>query len=104
MWDVELSTPAQRQQLFEQALRRRWGLALLLLAWLHLAAFSLCWFLTVFVDYHGSAGYLAIWIGELLGMGLLFRVCGGPRSANPPLLWQRFVVRVWVSYFLLVFN
>jgi hypothetical protein len=58
--------------LLEYAWKRRWGLSLLLLGWLHLLAFCLCWFLTVFADYHGSVGYLAIWVGELLGMGLLF--------------------------------
>ncbi len=103
MSDMELSTPGQRQLLLEQAHRRRWGLSLFLLGWLHLGAFSLCWFLTAFQDYHGSAGYLAIWLAELLGMGLLFRACGGPRPATAPPL-ERFVVRVWVCYFLLVFN
>jgi hypothetical protein len=104
MPDVELSSPAQREHLAERARSRRWGLSLVLVGWLHLAAFSLCWSLTVFRHYHEAPGYLAIWLGEMLGMGLIFRLCGGPAPAEeqPPL--QRFVVRVWVSYFLLAFN
>jgi hypothetical protein len=41
MWE-ELSTPSQRDQLAWLARRRRWGLSLLLVGWLHLLAFSVC--------------------------------------------------------------
>src|SRR5206468_2170063 len=74
----ELSTPLQRQQLAELARRRRWGLSLLLIGWLHLLAFSLCYYLTVARGYHEAPGYLAVWLGELCGAGLIFRLCGGP--------------------------
>jgi hypothetical protein len=104
MWDLELSTSAQRKELAERARQRRWGLSLLLVGWLHLAAFGLCWFLTIWQDYHHAAGYLAIWIAEILTLGLIFRLCGGPRSTDQTPALQRFVVRVWVSYFLLAFN
>jgi hypothetical protein len=98
------STLSQLDQLARLARQRRWGLALLLVAWLHLLAFSLCWYLTVGRGYHGASGYMAIWVGELCGVGLIFRRCGGPRPADaaPPL--ARFVFRVWVAYFLLAFN
>ena len=102
-WE-ELSSPPQRDQLTRLARRRRWGLSLVLVGWLHLLAFLLCDYLTVGLRYDEAPGYLAIWIVELCGMGLIFRLCGGPRSAelSPPL--ARLVVRVWVSYFLLAFN
>ncbi len=67
-------------------------------------AFSLCWYLTVFRDYHASAGYLAVWLGELCGMWVIFRICGGPRAKQEPSPLERLVVRVWISYFLLAFN
>jgi hypothetical protein len=104
LW-AELATPAQVEQLGRLALRRRWGLALVLTGWLHLLAFSLCYYMTVGLEYHQAAGYLAVWVSELLGMGLIFRLSGGPRSPQEPSLpLERFLVRVWVSYFLLAFN
>lgn len=102
-WE-ELSTPSQRDQLTRLARRRRWGLSLVLVGWLHLLAFCLCYYLTVGLRYMEAPGYLVIWIGELCGMGLIFRLCGGPREEGPSPPLARLVVRVWVSYFLLAFN
>ena len=104
VWE-ELATPAQLEQFERLARQRHWGLALLLVGWLHLLAFSLCHYLTVAEDYHGASGYLAVWVGELIGMGLIFRLCEGRRPAPtpfPPL--ARFVVRIWLAYFVLAFN
>jgi hypothetical protein len=101
-WD-ELSTPEQRELLLRLAARRNWGLSLMIVGWLHLFAFSLCYYLTIVQQYHGSAGYLAVWFAELFGVGLIFRLCGGPRGGEDQPL-ARFVVRVWVAYFLLAFN
>jgi hypothetical protein len=101
----ELATAEQQVELGRLARQRRWGLSLILLGWLHLFAFGLCYYLTIVCSYHQSSGYLAIWVAELLGMALIFRLCGGPRPADlpvPPL--ERFIVRVWISYFLLAFN
>ena len=100
----ELSTPAQRDQLARLAQERRWGRSLSLVGWLHLLAFSLCYYMTISLHYHESAGYLAVWVGELLGVWLVFRLSGGPGSSavSPPLF--RFIARVWVAYFLLAFN
>ncbi len=101
-WD-ELGTRPQREQLARLARRRNWGLSLLLIGWLHLLAFSLCYCLTIVCEYHGSAGYLSIWIAELLGVASIFRACGGrPAGEMPPL--GRLIARVWVAYFLLAFN
>jgi hypothetical protein len=101
----ELATPPQVEAFLRLARQRRWGLSLALVGWLHLLAFGVCYYLTIVRDYHEPAGYLAVWVGELLGVGLIFRLCGGPRpaeQARQPL--ERLVVRVWVSYLLLVFN
>src|SRR5262249_43885879 len=103
MWE-ELSTPAQRDQLARLARQRRWGLSLLLVGWLHLLAFSFCYYLTIARGYNEAPGYLAVWVSELCGVALIFRLCGGPRptEAAPPLAC--FVGRVWFAYFVLVFN
>ncbi len=104
MWE-ELAAPSEVGDLLRLARRRRWGLSLVLTGWLHLLAFSLCYYLTMVRDYHEPAGYLSIWAGELVGMGLIFRLCGGRRPAGEPsLAAERFVFRVWGSYFLLAFN
>jgi hypothetical protein len=101
----EFATRPQVEELVRLARQRRWGLSLALVGWLHLAAFGVCYYLTIVRDYHEPAGYMAVWVGELLGMGLTFRVCGGPRLAElPPQPLERLVFRVWVSYFLLAFN
>jgi hypothetical protein len=103
MWE-ELSAPAQVNQLLRLARRRRWGLSLLLIGWLHLLTFSVCYYLTIVVKTNDAPGYLTAWGAELCGVALIFRLCGGPRSAEPPLPLARFVVRIWLSYFMLAFN
>ena len=100
----EFATPAQRDQLARLAQERHWGRSLVLVGWLHLLAFSLCYYLTIVCDYHESAGYLAVWVGELLGVWLVFRLSGGPRPTGEPPPLFRFIVRVWIAYFLLAFN
>lgn len=100
-----LTTQGQREAFLAIAERRRWDLAFLVLAWVHLGAFAACWVLTVFRNYHDSAGYLGIWVGELLAMAVVFRVCGGKRPPElVPGALERFVRRVWIAYFLLAFN
>lgn len=98
-----LASPA-RDALLRVAVRRNWGLALVLVGWWHLAAFTFCWYLTVFAEYHDSAGYLAVWVAELAGVWVVFRLCGGPRTADPPAALESFVRRVWLAYFVLAFN
>jgi hypothetical protein len=87
------------------ATQRHWGWSLFLIGWLHLLAFSICHYLTIVAEYHASFGYLMIWSGEFCGMLLIFRICGGPRSASAPVLpLELFIRRVWITYFLLAFN
>jgi hypothetical protein len=99
----ELIAQEQRQQLAQLALERNWGLSLVLVGWLHLAIFLTCYYLTIVRDYHGSFGYLTLWLGELAAVGLIFRVCGGARRAEPPPL-ELLVRRIWIAYFVLAFN
>jgi hypothetical protein len=101
----ELASPWELGQLRRRARQRCWGLTLVLVGWLHLAAFSLCYYLTIACDYHRAAGYLAVWAGELLGAALIYRLCSGRRPADAPALpAERFIVRVWAAYFVLAFN
>jgi hypothetical protein len=101
----ELPTAEQRRDLRQIARERNWGLSLLLVGWLHLLAFLSCYYLTIVQDYHGSLGYMMIWVGELIGVWLIFRLCGGPRGAGQiaaPL--ELLVRRIWIAYFVLAFN
>src|SRR5690348_1954641 len=82
--EVDLPLADQRDRLADVARRRNWGAALLLVGWLHLAAFSFCYYLTIARDCHEPAAYLAVWVGELLGAAAIFRACGGPRPADLP--------------------
>src|ERR1700756_4914009 len=92
---VEFPTGEQHKLLKDLAGRRNWGLALLLVGWLHLLAFSFCYFLAIVRHYHESTGYLMVWIGELAGMWLIFRICGGSRLTDrPPLPLELFIRRV----------
>ena len=100
---VDLSRADQHRQLELLSARRNWGWALLLVGWLHLVTFCFCHYLTT-IGYHQSPGYLAMWVGELLGMVVIFRVCGGTRIADPVLPLELFIRRVWLAYFLLAFN
>jgi hypothetical protein len=105
LMQIELPSPEQRAQLCRIARERRWGPALMLVGWLHLLAFGCCWYLTIAADYHDSAGYLSVWLGELCGVWLIFRLCGGARrldQAVPPL--ETVIRRVWMAYFVLAFN
>src|SRR5882757_2140994 len=89
---VEWPEAEQRLELRRIARERNWGWTLLLIGWLHLAAFSFCYWLTISCEYHDSTGYLLIWLGELLGVWTLFRVCGGRRGASQqPMPMELFV-------------
>ncbi len=103
MWS-ELSTPRQAHQLVRLARCRRWDLALMLIGWLHLASFSICYYFTVVCDYNDAPGYLTVWGTELCGVALIFRLCGGRYAWRTPVPLARFVIRLWVAYFMLAFN
>jgi hypothetical protein len=102
---MDCCTEAARTELRQTAAQRRWGPAFVAVGAWHLLAFGACYYLTVGVDYHDSAGYLAIWVAELLGVGVLFRAFGGPRPATCAVGQLEVLVRrVWIAYFFLAFN
>jgi hypothetical protein len=101
----ELPSMDERAQLARCALQRRWDVSFVLAGWLHLAAFLLCYYLTVERNYHASGGYLAIWLSELCGMWGIFRLCGGRRRADMPAgPLEKIIRRVWIGYFVLAFD
>jgi hypothetical protein len=101
----ELVTPTQLNQVKRLGWERDWGLALILVGLLHLVAFSLCYYMTIFQEYHEAPGYLVVWVGEFLGMGLILWLCAMHRKARGPLApLGRFIVRIWLAYFVLAFN
>ena len=102
---LEFLAKDQVEALQTLAMRRNWGWAILLVAWLHLLAFLACYYLTIVQNYHEALGYLSIWTGELCGMWLIFRLCGGQRLSDAPSTpLEVFIRRVWIAYFLLAFN
>jgi hypothetical protein len=104
LFPSEKRVEGQHARLLTLALRRNWGLSLILVGWLHLLAFSFCYYLTVGQDYHDAPAYLLVWAGEMLGAWGIFRACGGPRSGDAPLPLELFIRRVWAAYFVLAFN
>jgi hypothetical protein len=101
---AELASSVQIEELQHLAREGNWGRSLILVGWLHLLAFSLCYYLTVVQEYHDAPGYLVIWVSELVGVGLILRLSSGPRRSARPSPLYRFIVRVWISYFVLAFN
>lgn len=102
---MDCCTESARIELRQAATDRRWGPAFVAIGAWHLLAFGACYFLTVIRDYHDSPGYLAIWMTELAGVGVLFRALGGRRPATCPVSQlETLVRRVWIAYFFLAFN
>jgi hypothetical protein len=92
-------------QLLLVARQRNWNRSLMLVAWLHLLAFGVCYYLTIVENYHEAPAYLSIWVGELLGMWVIFRMCGGRRTAAIPVSPLEALIRkIWTAYFFLAFN
>jgi len=102
LWET-LATPEQLDSLERAARQRKWALALILVGWLHLLSFLLCYYLTIIEEYHDAPGYLAVWVAELIGVGLIVAACAGRRPAPLPAL-ARVVARIWLAYFVLALN
>lgn len=100
---IDLVAAAEKQALLERAHAGRLGPILVLVGWLHLLAFSFCYYLTIVQNYHGSVGYLAIWTSELCLTMLAFRRFGRRLTSRPPRL-ELFLRRVWIAYLFLAFN
>lgn len=105
---IELARPLgftdeERREFLDVSNQRRWGVSIALVGVLHLIAFLTCHYLTNVQNYHGSLGYLGIWVSELLTMWAIFRLVGGRRTQpiGPP---EKLVRRIWIAYFVLAFN
>ena len=73
----------------------------MLIGWLHLLAFSICYYLTIACNYNEAAGYLAVWgARNCCGVALIFPILRRSAVNEPSLPLARFVVRIWISYFL----
>ncbi len=102
---MDVVSEKQIAELCQTAHRRNWGWAFVFVGWLHLLAFSACYYLTIVRDYHEAPAYLTIWVSELLAMWLVFRISGGPRENHPaPSALELIVRRTWIAYFVLAFN
>ncbi len=92
-------------ELAQIARKRGWGLALILVGWLHLACFLTCYYLEFALKYHEPATYASIWIGEVLGMLLIYRTICSVSPADPvPTPLELVIRRIWIAYFVLAFN
>lgn len=91
-----------RQDLMRVALRDRYGRALMVVGWWHLACFTACHFVLQWPD-HRPWHHVALWGAEVAGILALLRLLIGR-------LWFRatplagVVVRVWSTFLILAFN
>lgn len=96
-WKSELVADLERV-----ALRDRWGLALMILGWVHLAIFLTCQILFTIGDrYHTH--YVGLWGLEFfINLGVIRRVAGPGWVRASPL--GGVIVRVWATFLILSFN
>ena len=84
------------------AARDRWGRALILMGWIHLAFFGLCQ-LIYDPNVHGDPRHVILWVLEVATVVGMLRALLGPG-------WMRatplggVIVRVWGTFFILAFN
>jgi hypothetical protein len=85
------------------ALRDRWGLALILVGWLHLAVFVICQALYGTGD-RAKSHFLPLWGVDLVASCLIFRrfLVGPSRGPTPSLL--TLVARIWITFLILAFS
>ena len=96
-WKSELVADLERV-----ALRDRWGLALMILGWVHLAIFLTCQILFTIGDRHHTH-YVGLWGLEFFTQPRGDPPRGGPgRVRSTPL--GGMIVRVWATFLILSFN
>jgi len=82
--------------------RQRWGLAFMLMGWVHLATFVTCQVLYTLGD-RRNIDYLALWALELVGnLFVMRRVAGADWYRSTPLAGV--LCRVWATFLILSFN
>ena len=85
------------------ALRDRWGLALVLVGWIHLGVFLTCQFLYGRGD-RAESHFLPLWGLDLAGSILIFRRFFVGRSQQPAPALLGLVTRIWVTFLILTFS
>ena len=96
-WKSELVADLERV-----ALRDRWGLALMILGWTHLAVFVTCQVLYTIGD-RRNIHFLGLWGLELLAnLWVIRRVAGPGWYRSTPL--AEVLTRVWATFLILSFN
>jgi hypothetical protein len=84
------------------AARDRWGLALMIVGWVHLAGFLACQWLYR-EDVRSDMRHPGLWFLEFVAILLVFRVASGPGwwRASPS---AAVMVRLWGTFLILTFN
>jgi hypothetical protein len=96
-WKSELVADLERV-----ALRDRWGLAMMILGWVHLAVFLTCQFLYTLGDRRNSH-FLGLWGLEFFAnLWVIRRVAGPGWYCASPL--GGILVRIWATFLILSFN
>lgn len=96
-WKSELVADLERV-----ALRDRWGRALMILGWSHLAVFVTCQILYTIGD-RENIHYLGLWALELFTNLWVIRLVAGPGWYNSTPL-APILARVWGTFLILSFN
>ena len=85
------------------AVRDRWGLALMVVGWIHLAVFLVCFALIAQGD-RTEIHFLALWALELVVVIAVYRRTIGDRSRGPAPAMLILAVRVWITFLILSLN
>jgi hypothetical protein len=84
------------------AARDRWGRALMLVGWIHLAVFGACYGLDLWGNVPDIV-YLALWGAELGAVILALRAVAGPGWYRTTAL-AGIMMRLWITFLILSFN
>jgi hypothetical protein len=89
--------------LYSVALRDRWGLALVLIGWVHMADFLVCQYLYGRGD-RAVSHFLPLWgLDLVVGTLILRRFLAGPACGPIPSLFL-LVARIWITFLILAFS
>ncbi len=94
--------PAFLAELDHVAARDRWGLALMTVGWVHLAAFLICHAI-YHKDIRSDLRHPGLWVLEVGALLVVFRLFSGPGwwRASPA---AALLVRIWGTFLILTFN
>lgn len=96
------SLDAARRELADVVTHAPWGLALILVGWVHLVVFLACHLLHASGD-RTKHYYLALWLIELIAVLVIMRRMLGRGWSRATLLVQ-LAFRIWITFLILSFN